>query len=133
MHAQIPRGALIAFETRGSFGQPYLRLGDGEGPFHSLLSVYRSSVIHLNGKEVRMYSPLLSFLNEVQRGDGAMTFLPMVFRLERQYGGVPHLTVSNLSSLYSCLNHSCLFNVASSLSQAHDIAATAAQTRNART
>lgn len=82
-------------------------------------------LIHLNAREIRLYSPLLDFLNRVQRTDQAMPFLPLIFRLERNYGGIPNIVMSSLCETYACLNHACQFNVAASRSEDEDIADTA--------
>jgi len=85
--------------------------------FHEEFFDYLLGISVLNSREIRIYSPFHSFLNDIEKSSYSFHFLPFTFKLENIYGGIPRFDVSAICKIYSSINHSCDFNAAIGLSE----------------
>jgi len=73
---------------------------------------YFAGILILNTREIRIYSPFHVYFENIQKKGYSFHFLPIMFKMETKYGGIPRVDASGLCQIYSCLNHSCAYNAA---------------------
>jgi len=71
----------------------------------------------LNSREIRVYSPFHVYFSAIEKSSYSFHFLPIMFKMETKFGGIPRFDASSLCHLYSCLNHSCDYNAAVGISE----------------